>query len=53
VFFQNTYTAGLSHVGIYVGGGRFVHAGSQVTGVLTSSLNDAYWSAHYYGATRP
>jgi cell wall-associated NlpC family hydrolase/nucleoid-associated protein YgaU len=53
LFFQNTYTSGLSHVGIYVGGGRFVHAGSEVTGILTSSLNDAYWSSRFYGATRP
>ena len=53
VFFQNTYTYGLSHVGIYVGGGRFVHAASAYTGVITSSLGDAYWGAHYLGASRP
>ena len=53
VFFANTYTAGLSHVGIYVGGGRFVQAASEHTGVIVSSLGDAYWGAHYYGASRP
>lgn len=53
VFFQNTYTAGLSHVGIYVGGDRFVHAASERTGVITTSLSDPYWSSRYVGASRP
>ena len=53
VFFVNTYMPGLSHVGIYIGGGRFIHAGSERTGVTVSSLNDAYWSPRYYGASRP
>ncbi len=49
VFFD-TYGPGASHVGIYVGNGRFVHAASG--GVRTSNLDDAYWSAHYIGARR-
>lgn len=52
VFFQNTYTAGLSHNGIYLGNGQFVHAADEQAGVTISSLSSAYWSSHWFGATR-
>jgi cell wall-associated NlpC family hydrolase len=52
VFFSNTYKRGLSHAGIYIGNGKFIHAQSERTGVLVSSLWSAYWAAHYTTAVR-
>jgi peptidoglycan endopeptidase LytE len=52
VFFQNTYMAGLSHNGIYIGNGQFVHASDPSTGVTVSSLSSSYWASRWFGATR-
>ena len=53
VFFINTYKRGISHVGIYIGGGDVVQAMSPSLGVGVASLNGGYWAEHYYGAIRP
>ncbi len=50
VFF-NTTGKGVSHVGIYVGEGKFAHASSS-RGVTISSLNDSYYVNRYVGAKR-
>jgi cell wall-associated NlpC family hydrolase len=52
VFFQNTFAPGLSHNGVYIGKGQFVHAADESAGVTISSLSTPYWSSHWFGATR-
>jgi cell wall-associated NlpC family hydrolase len=52
LFYQNTYTAGLSHNGIYVGDGKFIHAADESTGVVLTPVRSAYWEQHFAGAIR-
>ena len=53
VFFVTAGSA-VSHLGIYAGGGRFIHSASQGphTGVIYSRLDEAYWRRTYLGAGR-
>lgn len=51
VFF-NTTGAAYSHVGIYVGDGRFVHAENERTGIKSSRLDRGYWSHRLEGFRR-
>ena len=50
--FANTYRAGLSHVGIYLGDGQFVHAVDERHGVSVSKLWDDYWGPRFVSGTR-
>jgi len=54
VFFITGNTNAISHVGIFVGGGLFIHSASSgpVTGVMYSSLSESYWARTYAGAGR-
>jgi cell wall-associated NlpC family hydrolase len=56
VFFHNTYgewTPGtITHVGIYIGNGKMLHAGSS-NGVSYADLNSDYWQRHLSGFGRP
>ena len=52
VFFKNTYKTGLSHVGIYVGDGMFIHSPSSGKVVSYADLYSDYYTSHYYGAVR-
>lgn len=51
VFF-NTMRRTFSHVGIYVGGGRFLHAPSSGGVVRMDAIGGHYWSSRFNGARR-
>lgn len=52
VFFTNYRTnKGIGHVGIYIGNNKFVHASTEKTGVITSSISGDY-ARRYVTATR-
>ena len=43
---------GLGHVGIYIGGGQFIHAPHTGDVVKISSLSDSWYAATFVGARR-
>jgi peptidoglycan DL-endopeptidase CwlO len=47
------FFAGLSHVGIFVGGSTFLHAPHTGTVVQKASLNNSYYRANFLGGGRP
>jgi cell wall-associated NlpC family hydrolase len=51
VFF-NTMRRSFSHVGIYIGGDKFVHAPATGGKIRVEDLRESYWSARYNGARR-
>lgn len=51
VFFT-TYKPGASHVGFYMGDGKFIHASSAAKQVTINSLSETYYAEHYIGARR-
>lgn len=52
VFFRNTYKRGISHVGIYIGDGRFVHAASRRRAVVVDRLDTPYFRSRFAGGRR-
>ncbi|HDR4882839.1 TPA: C40 family peptidase [Bacillus cereus] len=52
VFLQNTYKAGPSHLGIYLGNGEYIHAADETTGVIKSKINSSYTQKHFLGYAR-
>ncbi len=51
VFF-NTMRRAFSHVGIYVGDGKFIHAPRTGAEVRVESMNGSYWQRRFNGARR-
>ena len=50
IFFQGTYdVTGVSHVGIYVGGGMMIHCGDPIS---YANINTSYWQEHFYAYGR-
>jgi cell wall-associated NlpC family hydrolase len=53
VFFRTHGKRRISHVGIYISNGRFIHSPTSGKSVEISSLDESYWSKHFAGAKRP
>lgn len=53
LFFVNTYRRGISHVAIYEGKNRFIHAERWGYGVRRDYLSHPYYARRYYAACRP
>lgn len=51
LIFVDTYKAGISHVGIYMGDGRFIHTIPN-GGVGYANLSNSYWSSRLHSARR-
>ncbi|HBS60329.1 MAG TPA: glycoside hydrolase, partial [Firmicutes bacterium] len=47
-----SYEPGPSHVGVYIGGGNFIHASSAAGEVTVTPLSKPYYAARYLGARR-
>ena len=52
ILFANTYKHGISHIGVYLKDGKFVHAASTGKGVRVDSLMKGYFASKYWGARR-
>jgi cell wall-associated NlpC family hydrolase len=54
VFLQGTYMPGVSHVGIYLGNNKILHAGTAGTRAVKISklFGTPYYDSHYWGARR-
>lgn len=50
--FYNTLDRPFSHVGIYLGDGRFIHAPKTGAAVRIESLKSGYWAKRWNGARR-
>ncbi len=52
VFFSNGSNGSIGHVGIYIGGGQFIHSENSKTGVRIDTINSGVYNKYYYSARR-
>lgn len=52
LIFRDTSNSRIGHVGLYIGGGEFIHASNSRTGVIVSSLSTSAYQKRYVGARR-
>ncbi len=52
LFFSSDTSSYISHMGIYIGTGEFVHASSGQQKVIVSELDNVYWARNYAFARR-
>ena len=52
LIFRDTSNSRIGHVGLYIGGGQFIHASNSRTGVIVSSLDTSAYQKRYVCARR-
>ncbi|MBN2974670.1 hypothetical protein BFW88_02455 [Pseudomonas fluorescens] len=52
VFFKGNGRGQVSHVGLYIGEGKFIHSPRTGKNVRIDSLSNSYWNKHYTTAKR-
>jgi hypothetical protein len=52
VFFSGSGANYITHVGLYLGNGEFIHAANPSRGVVLDTLQSGYYDRYYYGACR-
>lgn len=52
LIFLNDAKTKIGHVGIYIGGDRFIHAANATRGVVTDSVNSSYYGPRFVEARR-
>lgn len=50
--FYNTQHRSFSHVGIFIGEGKFVHSPKSGSSIRVEKMSEKYWASRYNGARR-
>lgn len=52
LFFKSDSSSSVNHTGIYIGGGKFIHASSSAGKVITSNISTSYWVRNFVNGRR-